>query len=507
MGNKIRRVSSYLAAALFLCGGCWFFYELFLSAGRDSFFSFQSDFLAGFMPWNAPHNMYPGEKHGFFDLLAAFMAQFYRGPGVAAVTVGGGLAFCALLTLACRKLFRFTRRKAVLFFLPLFWAAVFLAFQVNLALRQETDWLGFRYHKLDRLLRKTERLVTEKRYEEALQVADTYWFSHPCPIDDVVKGQNTLYAGMPEAEIMFRSDLAAYTRVALSGARRLNDDFFTYYRVPEIYNRMDDFGARVSYKCNVLRGQLTGNHVLSYSQAMNVMETGGLSYDMLDKSVFSALVCFQYDLADKYIRLLKGTFPCRKKAVTYEAASRLLRNKADVSSSVSPDTEAASLAAEIEKERVKAPKKYLHHASGENEARELWRQSPASLENLERVALADLLYKNADSLLARIPAYLELDGQRPPYKLPRAWQELIYALLQENPEKLDGIMPYMKNMAWNNELLKQCGLFYQARERLRQGSMNPRQITQSFGHTFLYNYYFSRLVNMTEAEAAKPLAH
>lgn len=502
--TKIRCLLSYLTAALFLAGGCVFFHELFLGAERHSFFAFQQDFLSGFMPWNAQHNMYPGERHGFADLLAVFSAQFFRTPwSTAAFMVGGGLLFCFLMTLLCRRLIAFARKKTVLFFLPLFWAILFLLVQVCLALRIEPDYPGLAYHGKDRILRKTERLLFEGDYQQALQTANDYWFSHPCPINDVVTGQNSLYASLSEEEILFRLDLAAYTRVALIGTKRLNEDFFHYFRVPEIYNNLENSGARVGYRCDALRGQITGNHTFSYSQAMNVMETEGLSASMLGKSIFSALVCHQYALANKYIRLLKSSLFYRREARLYESVLPVLQDTSAVPANLCPQQ--ADLMARIKEERIKAPKDYIHDIESTNEARQLWSQSPFSAENLERIALIDLLYKDTEAFLKHLPDYVRLNVQKPPYRFPSSWQEMIYALMQDRPETLNPVRPYIENMAWNNEILKQCGLFYKAKDALHRRAISPQQITQNFGHTFLYNYHFSRFVDM--AQTNKPLAH
>lgn len=496
------RILSYVAAALLLCGASLFFYELLLSAERKSFFAFQSDFVAGFLPWNTHHNMYPGEAHSLCDLLAAFMAQFYRGRGAVAFTVIAGLLFCSLFTFICRKSCRFFRKPLLLFFLPLFWAVVFLSIQISLAVRQNPDYLGIKHHRTDSILRHNERLLTEHRYGEVLKTANAYWFSHPCPVNDVVTGQNTLYNDLTENEIRFRQTLAAQTYVALLGAHRLNEVFFAYYRVPEIYNHPENAGTN-SYRCAVLLEQLTGNHTVAYSQAMNAMEVEGLSYSMLQSSVFSALVCFQYNLAQKYIRLLKGSLFYRKQAEIYQKALDALRNESD--SVAIPNV--ARCMEKIRTERKKAPKAYIHGASESERARELWRQSPYSPENLERIALMDLLYKNTGDFVSRIPDYVRLSKQKPPYRLPKAWQEMLHILMRENPESLNCIAPYMENMAWNDELTRQCGRFYEARERLRRQLLSPQQITQTFGHTFLYNYYFSRFVSANEIETDQILAH
>ncbi len=509
-GQKTRVSLSYLAAALLLAGGGLCFYELFLNVGRHTFFTFQSDFLACFMPWNAHLYLYPGQPYGLGDLLTAFAGQFYRGWGVVVYQVAAGLLFVLLFTFLCKvsgvnRMREGVGKKIAVWGLPAFWALVFTGCQVWLAFSNQNSYWGFKDYRLGRILMKTERLVMDGRYEEALRLADRYWFSHPCSIDDVVTGRNSLYAGLSQTEILFRFDLAAYTRVALLGAHRLNEDFFTYYRVPEIYGQIEEAGAPAGTLVSVFRSRLTGNHTAVYSQIMNVMETEGMSYFLLEQSVFSALACHQYGLADKYIRLLANTLFYHKEALLYRQVSEYLQNP---TAAASPETRA--LAEQIERERNKSLTDYIYTSgSGEAEARELWRQRPAaSLENLEYISLIDLLYKRTDSVMARIGNYLRLSGQeRPPYRLPAAWQEMLLVAAEERQGQLPPhVAEYMRNLAWNNALVKQCRMFYGERERLRRGMSSPQQITQAFGHTFAYNYYFSRFVN-PQRDGNYALAH
>ena len=512
-GKKLPVFISYTVAALLLAGGGLCFYELFLYEGRHSFFSFNADFLSCCLPWRSDVYMFPGQPYSFGDLLRGFSGQFYRGWGVVLYLVVAGLIFCAILTWLCRLvcLHRGRNRRwkrLVRLVLPVVGALVFLGCQLYLAFSGRDSYWGIKDYSLGRILMKTERLVAEQKYGETLELANQYWFSHPCSIDDVVTGRNSLYAGLKPVEIPFRLDLAAYTHVALLGAHRLNEDFFTYYRVPEIYGQIGEADAPAGILVSVFKNRLIGNHTVVYSQLMNLMEAEGLSYFSLEQSIFSALVCYQYGLADKYIRLLESTLFYRKAALRYREVSVLLQNPEAKRKEVSPTT--LKLLEQIEKERNKSLVDYIYTSGlSEMEARELWRQrTGASLENLEYIALMDLLYKNTDSVVARIPDYLRLSAQdRPPYRLPAAWQELLLVLAQENrvlPEKVAALMP---DMAWDNAVLKQLQLFYGERERLMRRMSSPQQITQAFGHTFAYNYYFSRFVRPQPSQSAKPLAH
>lgn len=492
---------SYLVAAILLAGGGLYFYELFLSVERHSFFSFQSDYLSCFMPWNSHLNWYPGENYSLKTLWTAFSGQFYRGWGAVAYQVVAGLIFAFLLTFLCRHLWlkRGIQRlwkRVVIWILPIIWALVFLGCQLTLSFANYASYQrkGNDY-RLTRILMKVERLITEQRYEDALQIANRYWFSHPCPIDDVVTGRYSLYEGLSQEEILFRMDLADYTRLALLGAHQLNDAFFAYYRVPEIYGQLENGGTPTGFWVSAFRNRLIGNHTIAYSQLMTLMETEGMSYSLLDMSIFSSLICHQYGLADKYIRLLENTLFYRKKALLYRNVSEYLQHPEKALS-----TQGNALAEQILQERKKVQTDYIYtNISEENNARELWKQRPAaSLENLEYISLIDLLYKRTDSVMARIGDYLHLSEQKkPPYRLPSAWQEMLLVMLEENHGEIPaGGSAYLNDILWDEALVKQCRLFYMERERLRRGMSTPRQITESFGHTFAYNYYYSRFVNI-----------
>ena len=488
----------YLSAVLLLAGGSLFFYELFLSVGRNSFFTFRSDYIACFMPWNES-SMYPGQPFHLMDLITNFFEQFYYRWIVIPFTIVAGLLFSLLLTYGSKRLLRLVvkdgkYRQSIFFVFPLFWAFVFLCCQVSVAYSKQPG-LGIYHYKIDKILRKTERLVEECRYEEALQFANKYWYSNPCSINDVITGRNSLYADISKEETFFRQELAAYTRIALLGAHRLSEDFFKYYRVPEIYGQLDEIETPFAVKCSVFRGRLLGNHTVAYGQIMNLVEYEGLSYFLLDQSIYSALVCFQYQFAAKYIRLLKQTLFYHKRAELYEEVSCILQDT--TANKVSFSMAAIQLATEMQQERRKILTEYMHLAGiRELEFRELWRQSPYSLENLEYISLLDLLYKRNDSVMVHIGDYLRLSNQGcPPYRLPSSWQEMLLVEMEEHGGQLpDMVENYVQNLIWDKTLLVQNRMFYQERDRLKRGESSPEQITQKFGHTFAYNYYYSRFV-------------
>lgn len=511
--NRVYCALSYLAAALLVGCACWYFRELLWAVGRKSFFTFHADFLAGFMPWNSETNMYPGQPFSFFDLFPAFFNSFYRAWGAVIVPVFLGLSCAAIFSFLCKRfLLRCKKsnvneklwKRLVGYALPLLGALLFLWAQLAFAFSKQSD-CKFKDYEFGRVLLKTERLIAEERYDDALQTANAYWFTHPCSIEDVVSGQNSLYASLSEKEIFFRLNLASLTRVALLGAHRLNDDFFTYFRVPEIYGQMDDAGAANGSPLSIYKNQIIGNHTVAYSLIMNLFESEGLSAQMLDLSVFSTLVCNQYALADKYIRLLEHTPFYRRKAQLYKEVALCLQN----SSPEKFSTQAQVLAKKIIEERRKIPTDYLHSgSSGEAEVRALWQQNPRSLAALEYLSLLDLLRKNTDGVMAHFDDYLRLSGQeKPPYHLPSSWQELLLIYRTENRPVSQEAQEVVRNLKWDESLFRQSNLFFEARARLRRGEITPYRITQNFGHTFAYNFYYSRFVDAPRETSQNPLEH
>lgn len=369
-----------------------------------------------------------------------------------------------------------------------------------------TKGFGAQWH-LYGLVKKTERLVMDGRYQEALEVANPYWFAHPCPIDDLITGRNTFYKRLSAQQIELRQWLAVYTKLALIGSHRINEDFFSYYRIPEIYDNLADISLPYFNKTKLIYDRLWGNSTGVYSQAMNLMELSGPDYFLLNESIPAALVCEQYDLAHKYIRLLESTLFYRKQATTYRKAAQLLRQPASMTDA---EPEVLKTAAHLKELRNLGLITWMDkNGSIDLEMTELWKQNPASLENLEYLSLLDLLDKRLDKVAENIETYLALSHQTPPYHLPKAWQEMLFIMMQDTHIDIPtAVLPVIEQMQWDPNVLKQCRLFYQAREKYAGGGMTPAEITQRFGHTFAYNYYFRRFVDVTPSSPSTPgLAH
>ena len=536
---KIYGILSYTAAVLLLLGCSLYFYDLFWLVGQKSFFTFDSDYLACFLPWNSQVNMYQGYPFSLFDLVSAFFGQFYRSWGVVAMPIVLGLLCAVFLSFAAKRWLLHTKRgqypekwwqRLVWWSLPLLGALLFMWAQLSFAFSKQGYDYKLKDYQFEHVLLKTERLMVEERYEEALQTANDYWFSHPCSIEDVISGQNTLYAKLSEAEITFRQDLSAFTRVAMLGSHRLNDDFFAYYRVPEIYGQIKLPLSAASITAMIHKSLLTGNHTTAYAQMMCLFETEGLSAPWIDVSIFSMLVCHQYALADLYIRLLEKTLFYRQKAQLYKETSRLLQAESTIASAepviasdsipelvgmrpvasadpVVVSAEAQTLAKKIAEERLKIPTDYiLLDNFDEENTRLMWQQSPNSLANLEYLCLFDMLRKNTDSVVARVDAYLRLSGQKPPYRLPSSWQEILLMYGVENRPLLPQVQDMLPHLKWDEFILRQSEAFFRARMRLRRREITPYDITRDFGHTFLYNYYYSRFVDAVSG-ASKSVSH
>lgn len=520
---------SYTAAVLLLLGCGLYFYDLFWFVGQKTFFTFYPDYLACFLPWNSQVNMYQGWPFSFFDIIEAFFGQFYRSWGIVAMPIVLGLLCAAVLSLVIKRFLLRTKRgqypeklwkRLVWWSLPFLGALLFMWAQLSFAFSKQGYDYKLKDYKFDRVLLKTERLIFEKRYVEALQTANDYWFSHPSPIEDVISGQNTLYAGLSEEEIVFRRHLAAYTRAALLGSHRSNDDFFAYYRVPEIYGQIDEKTTPSSSTALMYKNLIIGNHTVAYTQMLCMFETEGLSAPWVDLAVFSMLVCEQYPLANQYICLLEHTPFYRHKAQLYKEVSQLLQTEtaeagvgtrpvvSEKNALVAVPANAQALVREIKEERTKISTDYIElDVFDEENSRLLWQQNPNSLANLEYICLVDLLRKNTDSVMVRVGDYLRLTRQRkPPYRLPSSWQEMLLIYRAENrplPLQVQVLLPQLE---WNEPLLRQSEAFFRARMRMRYGEITPHDITRDFGHTFLYNYYYSRFVDAVSG-ASKSISH
>lgn len=344
--------------------------------------------------------------------------------------------------------------------------------------------------RFEKRLREMQRLCMEENYLRAVALADEYWFSHPCPIDDVVSGQNTLYKDLSESEIRFRLQLASYTKTALIGSGTLVERFFSYFRIPEIYSEIEDYVQREPSLAGMLRQRALDNPTAVYYLGINAMERDGVSGEGLSLMVPAMLACEQWNLAEKYIRVWAGLKGWKKEAARYAEVLDALRNP---DAAESPQT--AALAEKITAYGQKGLSDYMDTDGGmEAECRERLDQNPVSQSVLECVLLYDLLYKNLEHVASLLPAYMQ---ERENIPLPL--QEAFCIMQAEGIPVADSLqisLPYF-------------GRFLQARELWRRGLKTPAELTSEFGSTFAYNYYFSRFITPPASTASehRPLAH
>lgn len=343
--------------------------------------------------------------------------------------------------------------------------------------------------QFEKRLQEVERLCLEERYDEAVSVADEYWFSHPCSINDVVSGQNTLYKDLSENEILFRLRLATYTKTALIGSGRLVSRFFSYFRIPEIYNEIEDYVQKEPSVAGMLRQRALDNPTAVYCLGINAMEREGVSGEGLSLMVPAILACGQWDLAEKYIRVWAGLKGWEKEALKYGEVLAFLR-----APEVSASDEVKALAQKITAYSQKGLTDYLNdEESLAAECRARWAQNPASQGVLECVLLYDLLYKDLEHAASLLPTYL-----REREDIPVPLQEAILIMQTEGIPVADSLQISLPNF----------GRFLHARELWRRGLKTPAELTSEFGSTFAYNYYFSRFITPpTPTDPHRPLAH
>lgn len=380
--------------------------------------------------------------------------------------------------------------------------------------------------KLAILTVKVQRLCIEGRYEEALQRANRYWFSHPCPIGDVVTGQNSLYGNLSENELGMRAYLASYTKTALIETHRLNGNFFDYYRVPEIYNGMADYLPDYYHIANMLRHRSLDNAVALYCEGMNLMEIHGPGYAVLALSVPALLACRQWGLAEKYIHLLEKSLFHKKEARMFKEAmyglqnpdgeaAESLRGRSDTKVQ---ETEEGTARVRKEKEIRQEIRQFAKgicpaytdpQESPLGETEERWKAGVRTLPLLESLCLHHLLYKQLDSVLAKIPEYVRLSGQMPPYEIPSSWQEAVYIVQTDALFPIaDSVRNFLDKTDWQPGIRNRFEQFVQARQQWQNRRKSPESLTREFGHTFAYNYYFSRFVFFSPPRPeSAPLAH
>lgn len=358
--------------------------------------------------------------------------------------------------------------------------------------------------RFEKRLQEIQELCEEGNYDRAVALADDYWFSHPCPIDDVVSGQNTLYKGLSESEIVFRLRLASYTKTALIGSGKLVSRFFSYYRTPEIYNEIEDYVEREPSLAGMLRQRALDNPTAVYCLGINSVEKNGVSGENLALMVPAMLACGQWNLAEKYIRVWAGLKGWKQEALKYGEVLAFLR-ASDAGADVSASDEVEALAAEITAYGKKGLTDYLEDAGSlADECRARWTQNPASQNVLECVLLYDLLYKNLEHAATLLPAYLRLNDE-----MPLPLQDMFRIMQAEGMPVADSVEALLPRVAWNEEAARNFGRFMQARAQWQRGFKTPAELTSEFGSTFAYNYYFSRFITPPAPAASehRPLAH
>ncbi|MBD5397462.1 hypothetical protein HDR62_04925 [bacterium] len=331
---------------------------------------------------------------------------------------------------------------------------------------------------MDKKLQKMERLCLEERYEEAVAFADDYWFSHPCPISDLVNGQNTLYEGLSEDEIIFRLRLASYTKTALIGSGSLVSRFFSYYRIPEIYNGMED-GAIGEYSlAGMLRQRALDNPTAVYCTGINIIEKDGVQGEVVSLMVPAMMACGQWTLAERYIYVLAGIKGWKKEALKYSEVVAFLQ-ASSVSDEVSDDVRA--LAEKITAYGQKGLTDYMNDTwSLEENCRARWQQNPSSFSVLNCIIIFDMLRKNLEHAASLLPAY----GQ-----LPRPLQEMICIMQREMFPIADSVQAFLKDFPVDESVERNFRRFLHDFSLWQQGQKTAEELTAEYGHTYPYRYY------------------
>lgn len=359
---------------------------------------------------------------------------------------------------------------------------------------------GCSQHKddFDAQLKEMERLCIEERYSEAIEFANGYWFSHPFSIHDVVTGKNSLYPKLSENEILFRLRLASYTKTALIGSGTLISNFFSYYRIPEIYNGMEDGHQRDYSLAGMLRQRVLENPTAVYCLGISAIEKDGVSGEALALMVPAMMACKQWNLAEKYIRVWAGLKGWEKESLKYGEVLAFLRTSEDSVSGEVPSRasdEMRALAEKITSYGKKGLTDYMNDMpSMEAECRARWAQNPTSQNILHCIILYNLIHKNLMGAANLLPAYLRLSGQTTTssdsmYEIPRPYQEMFCIGRMYNFPINDSVRLYLDNVAWDKDIERNVNRFLDARSLWQRNKKTAEEITEEFGYTYSYNYF------------------
>lgn len=332
---------------------------------------------------------------------------------------------------------------------------------------------GFQWLKDPRLYLTTlscERLLLEGTPEQAIETANLYWFTHPCPLTDVVKGSHSLLTHASEETRILRTILASYTKSALIECDRLSESFFLYYRVPEIYNHFIEPRLPFFHISELLRYQALGLPVNTFSQALNLIEKEGLSYTLLETSIPALLACDEKKLAATYQNLLSRTWAHKSDSTRFHKLTNRYKEF--------------------------MPQSFNDYPEGTPEFYQtILASNPGSIPANDLMILYRLLQKQNDSALELIKQQLmESQDRNISHKVPGTWQEMIIieALKKNNVRAQE----WMQKIEISENVLKSFSFAEEVRKQWEAGLISPEELTRQIGHTFYYNYYFSQFVDV-----------
>lgn len=332
---------------------------------------------------------------------------------------------------------------------------------------------GFQWLKDPRLYLTTlscERLLLEGNPEQAIETANMYWFTHPCPLTDVVKGGNSLLTHASEETRILRTILASYTKSALIECDRLSESFFLYYRVPEIYNHFIEPRLPFFHISELLRYKALGLPVNTFSQALNLIEKEGLSYTLLETSIPALLACDEKKLAATYQNLLSRTWAHKSDSDHFHKLTKRYKEF--------------------------MPQSFNDYPEGTPEFYQtILASNLGSIPANDLMILYRLLQKQNDSALELIEQRLMKNQDRNnTFEIPESWQEmfLIETLTKNNVKAQE----WMQKIEISENVLKLFSFAEEVRKQWEAGLISPEELTRQIGHTFYYNYYFSQFVEV-----------
>lgn len=373
--------------------------------------------------------------------------------------------------------------------LPFVWAAVSHQSLANACqLHVITQWKNngiSKDWKLYNCYQKTWRAIRQNNYQEALEHANSYWFT-----ERAVGSPSTHFS---PGEQYFRHQLAECTKLALLASGELNNRFLTYNVFLEMAYLFQPTTPMVAfYNPIYLRfywetGHLTG----CVFEGVNITEREGLRADVLPLLALSQVCLEQYGLADKYLYLLRHTLFYRQEAEKMALLNRPLNgtwNQADPYLRATLQRKRADISPLPFSSRGKDP---------QSEMTNLFAVHPHNFCVAEYVLMKHLLNKDLSKVYEVLKRYRKLGYTA--QELPLYAQEALllfieYGYRPEADEVIKTGLDGLETFRFNPGIIQRFENFLRDQNEFEAGRMLSDTFYERYGNSYAFFFKYLTII-------------